>query len=190
MLTTLAAGLAAVLASGWEIGTRSPAAPAQLEEFAFMVGCFRADAQLYDAERGAFGPTAPTYWTGQWALGGWAIYDEWFDVQIPGQPPALGRGGNLRMVDPETGVWTMVWVHTGGRPGQDLRAEMRGDRMVMWQIYPTRGSDWKAEFEVVDPDHWVRTEYGRPSASDDWRPLGRIHATRVSCDEVSVPGSS
>ncbi len=187
MLNTLVAGLAALMAAGWEIGTRSPAAPAQLEEFEFLIGCFRIDAQRYHADRNDFGPTVQTYWNGRWALEGWAVYDEWFNVQIPGQPTDLGRGANLRMVNPETGIWTMVWVHTNNAPGQDLRAQMRDGDMVMWQVHPRRDNDWKAVFDIVDDNHWVRTEYVREHATDEWRPTGRLNATQVSCDEVSVP---
>ena len=187
MINTIAAGLAAIVLGGWELGSRAPAAPARLDEFAFLIGCYRIDASRYDPEQGAFGPTAPTYWNGRWALGGWAIYDEWFNVQIPGRGVDLGRGANLRMIDPETGVWTMVWTHTQGLVGQDLRAEMRGDRMVMWQVHPRRDDDWKAEFEIIDADHWVRIDYRRAYGTDDWVPGGRLSASRVDCADVEVP---
>lgn len=186
MLTTLVAAVAALMAS-WDIGTRAPEAPEQLDEFEFLIGCFRIDAQRYHAEQGEFGPTVSTYWNGRWALNGWAVYDEWFNVQIPGQPTDLGRGANLRVVDPETGIWTMVWVHTRGNPGQDLRAQMRDGDMVMWQVHPRRDQDWKAVFEITDADHWVRTEYVRPYETDAWTPTGRLNATQVDCSEVRVP---
>jgi hypothetical protein len=180
------AGVAALLAGTWDIGERAPDAPSQLSEFEFVIGCFHIDAQLYDRETNAYGPTAPTYWNGRWALNGWAVYDEWFDVQIPGQPPALGRGANLRVVNPETGVWTMVWAHTNGTPGQDLRAQMRAGDMVMWAVHPLRENDWKAVFEIIDDDHWVRTEYARQQASDTWLPVARLNATQIACDQVRV----
>ncbi|MEZ6023148.1 MAG: hypothetical protein R3C16_07010 [Hyphomonadaceae bacterium] len=78
----------------------------------------------------------------------------------------------------------------GGTPGQDLRAEMRDGQMVMWQVHPNRGIDWKAVFEIVDDEHWVRTEYARPFAGDAWRPLGRLSATQVACSEVRTVGSA
>jgi hypothetical protein len=187
MLKLLIAALAAGVAASWDIGARSPAAPEQLDQFEFLIGCFRIDAQRYHQESNDFGPTAPTYWNGRWALGGWAIYDEWFNVQIPGQPTDLGRGANLRMINPETGIWTMVWVHTNNRPGQDLRAELRDEGMVMWQVHPHRDPDWKAVFEIIDADHWTRTEYVRDHGADVWTPKGRLNATQVACGEVSVP---
>ena len=187
MLKLLIAALAAGVAASWDIGARSPAAPEQLDQFEFLIGCFRIDAQRYHQESNDFGPTAPTYWNGRWALGGWAIYDEWFNVQIPGQPTDLGRGANLRMINPETGIWTMVWVHTNNRPGQDLRAQLRDEGMVMWQVHPHRDPDWKAVFEIIDADHWTRTEYVRDHGADVWTPTGRLNATQVACSEVSVP---
>lgn len=190
MLNTLVAGLVAVMAAGWDLGARAPAAPTQLDQFEFLIGCFRIDAQRYQPERNAFGPTAPTYWNGRWALGGWAVYDEWFNVQIPGQPADLGRGANLRMVDPETGIWTMVWAHTNNNPGQDLRAELREEGMVMWQVHPRRERDWKAVFEIIDADHWVRTEYVRDYATHGRRPDGstprRLRAARCACPESTI----
>ncbi|MBX3430524.1 MAG: hypothetical protein KF779_13165 [Hyphomonadaceae bacterium] len=68
-----------------------------------------------------------------------------------------------------------------------MRAELRDEDMVMWQVHPRRDHDWKAVFHVLDADHWVRTEYVRDYGTDDWTPTGRLSATQVACSEVRVP---
>ncbi|MGD2133034.1 MAG: hypothetical protein PVI23_09585 [Maricaulaceae bacterium] len=172
--------LAASPGSAWEPGERAADAPEELEQFAFLVGCYDIAASRWSAETGDFGPSAPARWNGRWALDGWAIYDEWFDVQIPGQAPDLGRGANLRVYETDTGQWVMVWAHTEG-PGQVLRAEQREEGLVMWREHPLRDTDWRAVFTVDDDGGWTRVDYSRDFGTDDWTPGGRLAATPTTC---------
>jgi len=181
LATVALSAVAASSAQAWDLGARAAEAPEQLEEFAFLVGCHDILAHRWDEDAGDWGPGAPARWDGRWALDGWAIYDEWFNVQIPGQPEDLGRGANIRAVDPETGEWFMTWTHTQGVTSV-LHAERRGEVVEMWQVEPQGAQDRKSIFRVSDDGNWVRDTYVRPWGGDAWTTTGRLAATKVSCD--------
>ena len=181
MLETLIMAGSIALAGTCDYGTRHPDAPEELEQFAFLVGDF--EMRTYRKEEDGWSKGyLTTEWNGRWALDGFAIYDEWFDVQFPGQPATTGRGANLRMYQPETEEWVMVWTHTSSKEGQDLRAQQRGNKMVMWQVHPEKKTDWKADFEVLGPGHWVRYAYIRPFGTDEWQVTGKLEAFKKDCE--------
>lgn len=180
----LAAGLSALGAHAWDLGARAPGAPEQLDDFAFLIGCHDVAARRWDAEAEDWGPAVTARWDGRWALDGWAIYDEWFDPDIPGQPPAIGRGANIRTVDPETGRWVMSWNYTAGTGAsvaRELHAEKRGDEVVMWQMAPVADYDRKSVFTVGEDGSWIRDTFVRPWGGGDWTPTGRLEAAKVDC---------
>ncbi len=74
-----------------------------------------------------------------------------------------------------------MWISLPERQVQDLRAEVQGGTLTLWQVYPERPG-WKAEFEIVDADHWARVSYVTDRDSDQWTPQYRLAATRVPCD--------
>lgn len=153
-------------------------APPETRQFAFLIGEF--DIALKAWRDGAW--TAPravgARWNGWWGLNGMAIYDEWYD---PGTDDPSGTWGvNVRLFDPHAAVWKMMWIAMPARQVQDLRAEVRDGRLTMWQVHPERPG-WKAEFEIVDADHWARVSY---TAAPDggWVPEYRLEATRRPCN--------
>ncbi len=180
MLGTLVFASSIALAGTCDYGLRHAEAPEELEQFAFLVGDYEIHAYGRQGDGWTQGYLT-TEWNGRWALDGFAIYDEWFDVQWPNKPITTGRGANLRMYQPETKEWIMVWTHTASKDGQDLRAQLRGDKMVMWQVHPKKTTDWKAEFEVFDDDHWMRVSYTRPYGTDKWELEGKLEAFRKTC---------
>jgi len=190
MFTKLAAAVLALsapatcsaqTATAWDLGERAEHAPEQLDDFAFLIGCHDAVTRRWDEAAGDWGPGAPARWDGRWALDGWAIYDEWYNVQIPGQPEDLGRGANIRAVDAVSGRWFMTWVHTGGA-ALVLHAKRRGDVIEMWQVEPHDDFDRKSVFTVGDDGAWVRETQVRLWGTDAWTRTGRLEATKVSCD--------
>ena len=139
-------------------GTPHPDAPAELAQFSFLVGDFDITAHVWqglDWSPARPGPHAR--WNGWYGLEGMAIYDEWFDPD-PGLDPSGFKGVNVRYYDAEKSEWQMMWIATGGKQVQDLRAEMRDGKLTMWQVYPERAG-FLADFTVVDADHWYRTSY-------------------------------
>ena len=112
-----------------DFGERHPEAPVELEQYAFLVGNHTVRAWRWDPENQNWGRGyLETQWNGWWALDGFAIADEWFDVQFPGQPTTYHRGINLRMWNAEAQRWSnMVDAYQHGNhhgtPFQDGRRE-------------------------------------------------------------------
>lgn len=175
-LAALLAGAAPTVAQEARVcdyGAPHPDAPAELAQFDFLIGDY--EISLHAWQGGAWTPPRPVgaRWNGRYALDGWAIQDEWFD------PPSVGV--NVRLFDPDEGLWKMMWIAEPTRVVQDLRAELRDGVLTMWQVHPER-TGWKAEFERIDADRWARVSYVQDAATGEWTPQFRLAATRVPCE--------
>ena len=159
-------------------GTASPDAAPELGEFEFLIGHFRVDLKRRQGDDWSPPRPQPALWTGRYALGGTAIYDEWFDTD-PDIVPTTGRGANLRVYDGESKRWAMTWIHTSQADPTALAAEMRDGVLTMWQLYPD-GPSWEATFEVLSPDRWMRTQYSLDE-NGKRTPQFQLIAERVAC---------
>lgn len=162
-------------------GAPHPDAPAELAQFSFLVGDFDITSHVWqglDWSPARPGPHAR--WNGWYGLDGMAIYDEWYDPD-PGFDRSGFKGVNVRFYDADKSEWQMMWVSTGGKQVQDLRAEMRDGKLTMWQVYPERPG-FLADFTVVDEDHWYRTSYTQ-DAEGMWTPAFKLAATRIPCGD-------
>ncbi|MEM1080891.1 MAG: hypothetical protein AAGH65_04850 [Pseudomonadota bacterium] len=167
-----------------DLGQPHPEAPSQLDQFAFLIGFWKID--LFQMQGEAWSPPRPNpaYWTGRYALGGMAIYDEWFDVD-PTIDPNTPRGANLRAYDRASNQWQMTWLHTGANTPTDLTAALRGEHMVMWQNHPET-PPWEAEFVIHSNDHWTRTHYNL--TEDGTRSAQfKLEARRIVCPRLETP---
>ena len=163
-----------------DYGAPHPNAPAELSQFAFLIGDYDITGHAWTGT--GWTPPRPgphSRWNGWYGLGGMAIYDEWYSPD-PGIDPDAPRGINVRFYDSKTSKWKMMWIATGAGQVQDLRAEMRDGKLTMWQVYPDR-PDFLADFTVVDEDHWYRTGYGKDEQGE-WVPQFKLTATRIPCD--------
>ena len=162
-----------------DYGEPHPNAAPELTQFAFLIGDYSIALHAWDGE-GWSPPKADVTarWNGRYALGGMAIMDEWYHPD-PAQDPSAPRGVNVRMYDPENGEWDMMWLATRTHQVQDLRARMEDGRLVMWQVYPER-PDFRAEFEISDPDHWARISYAK-NGDGNWVKQYKLAATRIPC---------
>ncbi|MEM6707105.1 MAG: hypothetical protein AAF690_30660, partial [Acidobacteriota bacterium] len=132
-------------------GKPHPDAPAELSEFAFLVGDYEITSHAWTGQ--GWSPPRPgarARWNGWYGMGGMMIYDEWYDPD-PGLDPSSGRGVNVRLYDPEEKLWKMMWIATVGKQTQDLRAQVQDGKLVMWQVHPERPG-FRAEFTVEDED--------------------------------------
>lgn len=174
----LSAALSPAARSACDRGAPHPDAPPQTSQFAFLIGDFEVSLHGWQGDR--WSPPRPigARWNGRYALNGMAIYDEWFD---PGPDEPDGTWGvNVRTYDPAEQVWKMMWISLPDRQVQDLRAELRDGTLTMWQVYPER-TDWKAEFEISDADHWARVSYVREPDGGAWTRQFRLAASRIPC---------
>lgn len=114
-------------------GTPHPEAPAELEQFAFLIGAFRCESEApgINPHDPATPVTLKTLWRASYALDGRAIRDERI---------ALGSvASNMRIFDAERNEWLIVFAnaappvafHQGPQVmGGTLAARQEGDAMV------------------------------------------------------------
>jgi hypothetical protein len=155
------------------VGQPNAQAPDALTQFNFLLGTHEVTLHAWLGE--TWSPARPinAQWRGWYGLEGFAIYDEWIDPD----PTRGGRGINVRMYDPDEGLWKMMWISTRGKQVQDLRAQLRDGVMTMWNV---DRAGWKAEFEMLGNTAWARADYQQNEAGD-WVPQFRLVATRQGC---------
>jgi len=171
---------AAPIAPRCDYGSPHPHAPAELAQFSFLIGDFEITSHIMTPA--GWSPPRPgprARWNGWYSMGGMMITDEWYDPD-PGLQPDAPRGVNVRMYDAESTEWIMMWVATRTKRVQDLRAAMKGGKLTMWQVYPTK-IDLLADFTIEDDDHWYRVSYVQDDAGE-WVPQYKLRATRIACD--------
>lgn len=162
-------------------GGPHPDAPAELSQFQFLIGQFDVRGSQWTGD-GWSAPGAPSYWEGEYILGGFAIADYYYN-----QPPengAPGRGINVRVFDPASKIWTMSWIHTSNPTSvRLLEAEVVDGLMWMYQMEDpeTRFPGRKVSFHVVDEDHWYRIDEFSDDDGVSWRKTLRLEATRRAC---------
>ena len=164
-----------------EYGAAHKNAPAELAQFSFLIGDYAI--ALHQWQGDSWSPAQPgvtARWNGRYGLGGMAIIDEWFHPD-PAQNPDAPRGINVRMYDPEAEEWDMMWIATGAKQVQDLRAKVIDGVLTMWQVYPERPG-FRAEFEIADADHWSRIAY-TPDDEGNMVKTFKLAASRIPCAE-------
>ncbi len=163
-----------------DYGKPAAHAPEELSQFAFLIGDYQIEAFGWFNNQWYTNPNAthPPRWNGYYGLQGMAIIDEWFNLD-PGLVPETNRGVNVRMYDPDSEEWKMMWVSNAAHVVQDLRAKVIDGKLTMWQVYPER-PNFKAVFEVVDENRWHRIEYKKDDKGE-WQPAFKLAATRIPC---------
>jgi len=180
LIATLAA---AVNLAACDFGERNPQAPEELEQYAFLIGNHTVRAWRWDAENKDWGKGyLETTWNGWWALDGFAIADEWFDIQFPGQPETTGRGVNIRMWDEKNQRWSNMWMHSANPVTTELHSKMEDGKMVMYQVYPETAQKTRVEFEVQDDGNWTRIAYAEDEEGN-LTPTGRLDGIKQACGE-------
>lgn len=171
---------AAIAPPQCDYGEPASNAPKELSQFAFLIGDYQIEGFGWFNNQWYANPNAthPPRWNGYYGLAGQAIIDEWFNLD-PGLVADTKRGVNVRMFDRDAGEWKMMWISNTNHVVQDLRAKVVDGKLTMWQVYPER-PNFKAEFEVLDQDHWQRIEYLR-DAEGQWQKRFKLVATRIPC---------
>ncbi|MDO1558958.1 hypothetical protein Q0812_05900 [Brevundimonas sp. 2R-24] len=169
---------AALSASGCDFGSRTADAPAELDQYAFLIGDHEIQMRFWRPEDQRWGDRVlRARWVGRWVLDGHAIADEWFGAIPEGASGPSVLGYNVRMWDAANGRWSNMWMTTAQPQVQDLPSEMRDGRMVMWQAHPAPSPEWKAEFEVHADGSWTRTQYVS-DGQGGWTPQFKLDARR------------
>ncbi|MGH9379886.1 MAG: hypothetical protein ACRD2Z_04655 [Thermoanaerobaculia bacterium] len=103
-------------------GSANPDAPAELSQFAFLIGRWRCDARL-KLEDGSWEPLEAS-WVGRYILDGYAIMDE-FRMKRP-MGELLVLGVNVRAYDVKKRAWTLRWLNAFDGTWVDLGPEELG----------------------------------------------------------------
>ena len=90
-----------------EFGKLNPNAPAELSQFAFLIGdwSFEATVKTADGQSLPFKGT----WRGRYILDGYAISDEYRMTDLSGKLIVLGL--NLRTYDASEQTWNIKWLN-------------------------------------------------------------------------------
>jgi hypothetical protein len=88
-------------------GARSPAAPAELDLFAFLVGKWEGTARVRRPD-GIMAGGGKVTWIGRWVLDGTAIADEGHAAGPDGNP---WFGVSLRRYDGQARAWTVEFIN-------------------------------------------------------------------------------
>ena len=152
-------------------------APPQLSQYGRLVGTWTCRGR-WAQEDGSLGePGPPATWVWFYALDGHAIQDVW----IPASGPS---GTNVRIFDPASGTWHMVWT-TAAQPFFDeFEARLSGDDLVMHGERRAREAFGahraRITFHDIAPSsfRW-RYEATAPSADGPWREIQRLRCERA-----------
>jgi hypothetical protein len=114
-----------------EFGKLNPNAPAELSQFAFLVGNWTFEAKVKIAD-GQWQPFKGT-WQGRYMLDGYAIADEYRMTDLSGKLIVLGL--NLRSYDAGKQTWNIKWLNALTGTWMDLApsglGEVRSDGRSM-----------------------------------------------------------
>ncbi len=113
----------------YPFGHPNPGAPAELAQFAFMVGEFDCvdEIRQSDGSRTRF----RAIWSARYFLNGFGIQDEYWTPRF--------FTSNLRIFDPKTGKWQVTFFRMPGYQSGVWQGVWEGDRMVMRQGERTSG---------------------------------------------------
>ncbi len=176
--------LFAVPSHGWadtcDFGEPHPGAPKELEQYDFIIGNYTVKIRVWTGE-GWSEQFQKARWIGRYILQGRAVMEEWFPFDPEDKPDTPG-GVNIRMYDPEEGLWKLMWMHTENLVPTELRSQIKDDgNMYLWRVYPTP-DDRKIYFESYDADNWARFDYFKDESGENWIPKYKFEAHRIPCE--------
>lgn len=163
-------------------GKLNPNAPPELSRWAFLLGKYRCEASLKQAD-GTW-QSLKTAWEGRAILDGYAIADEFRMTTPAGDLMVLGL--NLRSYDAKKKAWSMKWLNAMAGTWTDLGSPEQGGVQVS-----EKGITYILK-EPLAQHRFTRATYTNISAnhftwrgekSDDgksWEEFLVIEATRVN----------
>jgi len=156
-------------------GGPHPSLGRQADLFGRFAGAWDADYKFI-AEDGSVRQARGEVLVG-WVLDGHALQDLWIDFPEPGSGNERNIGTTLRIVDPKSGKWQVVFVAPTANRMQRLEGGAEGDRIVL-RGQREDGSEIRWSFNDVRPDTFVwRGELSRDGGKT-WRLREEHHMRR------------
>lgn len=158
--------------------TPHPDAPPALQQYGQLVGTWKCKGS--SRKTGAWQETpGESTWTWFYTLDGHAIED----VFEPSPESGGDVGINLRIYNPETEKWRMVWTTATQSFFDEFEAEYKDGEIVMQgerrarKAFPAHTG--RITFHDITPDSFAwRYEAGSP-AKDQWVEVSRIQCRRI-----------
>lgn len=155
--------------------------PEEFSQFAFIIGDFDVQFLDWNAEAGAWSEPRPyfAHWNGRYGLAGQAIIDEWYDPGF-GVREQSGAGINIRIFDPEAGIWETAWHYTANYEVRELHQAVREDgRLWLWQVYP-EAPERRIFFETYENGEWARITQAQ-NDDGEWVNSVSLYARPAEC---------
>jgi hypothetical protein len=134
---------------GLEFGKINPNAPAELSQFAFLIGKWRCQAKVRSGERDW--QTLQAEWIGRYLLDGHAIADEYRMTDSSGKLIVLGM--NFRSYNAAKHTWNIKWLNALSGAWTDLAPSKLGG------VHFDGQSISYAFKEPVAEHRWTRATY-------------------------------
>lgn len=164
-----------------DYGAPHPDMPDEFSQFSFIIGDYDVGIRNWDEETGDWG--APQFfarWNGRYIFGGRAIADEWYDPGY-GSREQSGAGVNIRIFDPEAGLWETAWHYTANYEVRELHQQVRDDgKLWLWQVYPA-APERRVYFETYEGGEWGRISLRLDEDTGEWVNAVKLHAVPASC---------
>ena len=137
----------------------NPKAPAELSQFAFLVGKWKFSAK-FQSQDGTWQPFQGT-WTGRFILDGYVIADEYEMVNSSGEVLVLGM--NFRVYDVKRQTWSIKWLSALDGTWTNLTCDEFGGvrfdgRSVTYSFRAERTSAWpytRATYTNISRTHFT-----------------------------------
>jgi hypothetical protein len=132
----MSALLAPTVSAGIRAEGPAPGSPPELDQYGQFVGTWTCQSYRRVRDGSWQANDWENTWTWYWVLEGQAIQDVW--ETPPDAPTGPNLGTNLRIYDPEAGIWRMAWTTTGTRRFDFFEARQEGEEIVMIGEIPAR----------------------------------------------------
>lgn len=165
-----------------EHGHPNPKAPAELSQFAFIIGKWRCDVRV-KGEDGAW-QTYKATWIGRYILDGYVIADEYRMTSEAGE--LIVHGMNFRSYSVEKKTWLMRWLDATRSSWVELGSEQLGGvrvnpKTITFNLIDIFAPDAisRVTFSNISANHFTWSEEKSVDKGRTWTEFVVIEAHRT-----------
>jgi hypothetical protein len=159
--------------------SRNPAAPAQLDAMASLIGEWAITTETRQQD-GTWQASDGAQWNFYFILDGHAIQDDWIAHGAPvGDPPMMQLGTNIRIYDTAEERWEMAWIANAARSLSIYMATNEPDGSVVMSSYFGVPNMRRITFFDMQADSFEwKLEFSNDEG-ETWLEVFRIHGARI-----------